>query len=98
MKFVAEKTNTNKICVTLGAHGALLLLDNKWYDHDGYAVEVVNTVGAGDSFLASLIHGLLNNHDPKEAMDFACAIGSLVAKSEGANPEIREKDIRAIKK
>ena len=99
MKFVAEKTNTNKICVTKGAQGAVLLLDNKWYDdHDGYQVEVVNTVGAGDSFLASLIHGLLNNHDPKEALDFACAIGSLVAKSEGANPEIREKDIRTIKK
>lgn len=93
MKFIAEQTNTETICVTKGRHGAILLYKDTYYYNSGYQIEVVDTVGAGDSFLATLISKLINGDDPQEAINFACAIGALVAGSEGANPEIKTEDI-----
>lgn len=93
IKFIAEKTNTDTICVTLGAHGAILYYKNKFYRNSGFKVHVVDTVGSGDSFLASLIIKLLSGNDPQHAIDFASAIGAIVAQSEGANPVILQSEI-----
>lgn len=93
LKFVAEKTNTKHVCVTKGEHGAVLLYNDKLYYNSGYLINVVDTVGAGDSFLGSLISQLLNGEEPQKAIDFACAVGALVAQSEGANPKISAKTI-----
>jgi fructokinase len=93
IKFIAEKTNTNTVCVTLGSHGAVLYYKNKFYHNSGFKVNVVDTVGSGDSFLASLIIMLLNGKDPQYAINFASAIGSIVAQSEGANPVISQFEI-----
>ncbi|MGO4772325.1 carbohydrate kinase family protein [Flavobacterium sp. W22_SRS_FK3] len=86
--FISSRTNTKSICVTKGKDGALLLLEGKLYKNEGYAVQVTDTVGAGDSFLASLITWLLTGKSPQMAINFACAVGALVAASSGANPEI----------
>ncbi|MFB9056738.1 carbohydrate kinase [Mariniflexile ostreae] len=93
IKFIAEHTNTKTICVTKGRHGAILYCNDTYYYNSGYQIEVVDTVGAGDSFLASLINMLLKDGKPQDALDFACAIGALVAGSEGANPKINKDDI-----
>lgn len=93
IKFIANKTNTSNICVTLGGDGAILFMDNAFYKSSGYPVEVKDTVGAGDSFLASLINEILNNKNPQDALEFACAVGAMVAASHGANPKLSKKDI-----
>lgn len=94
IKFIAEKTNTAQICVTKGAFGAVLFCNGKFYYNSGYFVNVVDTVGAGDSFLATLIIRLLRGKSPQKSLNYACAIGALVAASEGANPKISEKEIK----
>jgi fructokinase len=88
LHFISEKTNTKTICVTKGRHGAVLLKDGVRYYNSGFKVKVKDTVGAGDSFLASLIAGLLKEEESQNTLDFACAVGALVAGKEGANPEI----------
>ena len=93
IRYIAEKTNTKRICVTKGHHGAVLLYDDKFYYNSGYLIKVLDTVGAGDSFLGSLISQLLNKVNPQEAIEFACAVGALVAQSEGANPILLRSDI-----
>jgi fructokinase len=93
IKFIAEKTNTKHVCVTKGAFGAVLYYNDKFYYNSGYFIKVVDTVGAGDSFLASLIVRLLRGKSPQKALNYACAIGALVAGQEGANPKISEKAI-----
>lgn len=98
MQFIAQATKTEMICVTRGGDGAILYENNQFYDHPGYRVNVVNTVGAGDSFLATLIHGLLHGDDPYEAIDLACIVGALVTQSEGANPELSMEEIRSFPK
>jgi len=96
IKFIAEYTNTQTICVTKGRHGAILYYNDTYYYNSGYQIEVVDTVGAGDSFLATLISKLLKGDNPQEAIDFACAIGALVAGSEGANPKFSTEDINTF--
>jgi fructokinase len=86
--FVAEKTKTETICVTKGAYGAVLYHQNNFYYNSGYRVKVLDTVGSGDSFLASVVYKLFTVEDPQAALDFGCAVGALVANSEGANPII----------
>ena len=85
IQFISEKTATPTICVTLGANGSSLYKNKQFYYNNGYKVKVQDTVGAGDSFLASLIFKLLTNENPQEAIDFASAVGALVASKKGAN-------------
>ena len=96
IRFISEKTNTKHICVTKGHHGAVLLHDDTFYYNSGYLIKVIDTVGAGDSFLGALISQLLNKVNPQEAIDFACAVGAMVAQSEGANPVLLHSDIDAF--
>ena len=96
LQFISEKTNTKTICVTKGRHGAVLLINDKLYYNSGFLIKVVDTVGAGDSFLASLVSKLLNNENPQIAINFACAVGALVAQSEGANPILEESTIESF--
>lgn len=94
--FIAEKTKVTAMCVTKGKHGALLMWEGQLYENGGYPVEVADTVGAGDSFLAALITSLLTGKGPQTAIDFACAVGALVAEAPGANPEISNSKIENL--
>lgn len=96
IRYISQKTNTKHICVTKGHHGAVLLYNDTFYYNSGYLIKVLDTVGAGDSFLGSLISQLINNVNPQEAIDFACAVGALVAQSEGANPILSLSDINGF--
>ena len=96
IRFISKKTNTKHICVTKGHHGAVLLYEDKFYYNSGYLIKVIDTVGAGDSFLGALISQLLHKVNPQEAINFACAVGALVAASEGANPKISNIDIKKM--
>jgi fructokinase len=89
--FIAEKTNTKHICVTKGSHGAVLYSNNQMYYNSGYKVKVADTVGSGDSFLAGLLYRLFTGNSPQNAIDFACALGALVAKNtNGRNRNVYE--------
>lgn len=96
MQFIAEKTNTQHICVTKGSHGAVLFYNDQLFYNSGYKITVADTVGAGDSFLAGLLSKLLAGIAPQEAINFACALGALVAQEEGANPKISKESIKAF--
>lgn len=96
VKFIAEQTSTRHICVTKGKHGAMLFYNDELFYNKGYSIAVKDTVGAGDSFLGALVSQLLNETAPQKAIDFACAVGALVAQNEGANPNISTSDISAF--
>ncbi|MGI9526762.1 MAG: carbohydrate kinase family protein [Weeksellaceae bacterium] len=96
IKYIAEKTNSNEVCVTKGRHGAVYLKDGIFHYHSGFKVRVVDTVGSGDSFLASLLYQLLNEVNPEEALEFACAMGALVASQKGATTPIDCQTVEAF--
>jgi fructokinase len=84
----AAQVGCKRLCVTAGARGAGLLDVGKWYWVDGRSVVVKDTVGAGDSFLAALIHGLVGptSRPPDAILTRACRLGEFVASSDGATP------------
>lgn len=90
---LAAITNTDHICVTLGANGAILYTNSEFYRSKGYKVIVKDTVGAGDSFLASLIHQMVLKVDSQKSLEVSCAIGSLVASKNGATAKVTNEEI-----
>ena len=57
-------------------------------------IVILDTVGSGDSFLATLLEGMLTNRNLKHTLKRACAMGALVAGSAGANANISEATLR----
>lgn len=96
IKALGQSINAAYICVTRGSHGALLLDGDKLYSHPGFPAKVVDTVGAGDSFLAGLLHILFRESDAQKALAYGCALGSLVASQKGANSEIPEQQLNDL--
>ena len=93
LAFIAQQTNTDYLCVTKGSHGALLTIKGENFYNSGYLISVIDTVGAGDSFLGSLIYQLCSNNDAQYAVDFACAVGAMVAENPGATPTLTHQQI-----
>ncbi len=93
---IAKRFNISTICVTRGEKGAILFTNGEFHEHAGFEVEVTDTIGSGDSFLAALLTGLLAKNDPNDSLDFACATGSLVATYQGATPFVSAFDVQSF--
>jgi fructokinase len=83
---LAETFACPAVCVTRGSEGAALWHDGKWTEHPGFKVEVRDTVGAGDAFLAVLLSGLLAGESDTALLQHANLIGAYVATQFGAVP------------
>jgi fructokinase len=77
--------------VTRGSGGAILWRESSWTAHPGYNVEVKDTVGAGDAFLAALLNALLDGLDDETALNQASRLGAYVATRSGATPAYEAK-------
>lgn len=75
------------ICVTMGSKGALIYQRGLITSHQGYPVQVIDTIGAGDAFLSGFIKTYLDDKKPSEILDFACKLGSFVATQKGGTPK-----------
>ena len=83
---LAARFGLETVCITRGAAGAALWKNGAWWEHAGYTVTVKDTVGAGDAFLAGLLHKLLAGEDEEAVLAFACRLGAFVATRSGATP------------
>jgi len=90
------KYHPKTICVTRGENGAIIWHDHEYYEHPGFKVDVVDTVGAGDAFLATFIAGILAKQPMQQLLEQACAIGAFVTSKRGANPVYNWDEIDAI--
>ncbi len=93
---ILGKYNIDKVVVTKGADGAILFCNDVLYSYPGIKITVADTVGSGDSFLAALLHGFINNKKPEQALQFACAVGALVATYSGACPDYDPEEINQL--
>lgn len=96
VKSVIDKFSISNIVVTMGGDGALLYLDGTEYRHKGYRVEVVDTVGSGDAFLAGFLSKLLDNVSAVDALDYASGLGAFIATQRGACPSYDIMDIENL--
>ena len=96
VKWFVSKYNVQMVCVTKGEKGALLYNEGEFYEHSGFKVNAVDTVGAGDAFLAGIVAALLQKTQPQDALAFACATGAFVASKAGATLKCDMNEIKRI--
>jgi fructokinase len=76
------------VCITRGNRGSLLVSRSEAAEHPGFAVDVVDTIGAGDAFTATLAYHYLS-HAPLTVINRAANLmGATVAGHAGATPAI----------
>lgn len=83
-----NKTFGKGIIITLGAKGALAIIDGKEYSALAPKIEAVDTVGAGDTFCGAFAVALSEGKQIEEALRFACTAGALACLKPGAQPAI----------
>lgn len=83
------ETGAGGVVVTRGAAGAAVLVEGGYFDAEGVPVAVKDTVGAGDAFMAQLVHGWIAGQgrpDWEMLLAEAVKLGSWVASCDGAQP------------
>ena len=76
------------IAVTRGGHGSWLHAQGRSSEHKGFAAQVADTVGAGDSFAAAIALGMLHGRTLDEINEFANRLASFVCSQNGATPRL----------
>jgi len=85
---LARRFDQRVVALTRGPLGSLLYQDGRWSDCRPRGVEVVDTVGAGDSFTAALVVGLLRKIELDEINLLANKIAGYVCSRPGATPPL----------
>lgn len=95
LKQLAQLFDLRLIAYTQGGDGATLIGGDQVCHVGGVETTVVDTVGAGDSFTATLVWEMLQGHDLETANIAACKVAAFVCSQIGATPKIPD-DIYAI--
>ncbi len=83
-----RRLGATTVVLKLGAAGCLVATSTEMIDVPGFTVPVVDTVGAGDSFAAAFIAGILRGGSLRASATLANAMGALVATQRGAGTRI----------
>jgi sugar/nucleoside kinase (ribokinase family) len=75
-----------------GASGCLVATAEELVEHPGFAVDVLDTVGAGDAFAAAFIAGWLRGGSLRDCAALANAMGALATTRRGAGTRIPGRD------
>ncbi len=85
---LARATNTTRLCVTRGAPGAVFWDKGRVVSAAAPPVQVRDTIGAGDAFMAGLVVGLTRKWETARVLEAACRLGAYVAGQDGAAPAL----------
>jgi len=95
-KKIIHEYNLELLCLTKGDRGSLIINKSNHFIHEGYKVEIADTVGAGDAFTAAMIVQYLKGKTLKEISNTANKLGSWVSSKNGATPVLNEKILKNI--
>ncbi len=82
---IVAKGQARFVAVTMGERGAMLASDKGILQLPALPIEAKSAVGAGDSFMAGMIHALARGLEPEEAFRFGMAAGSAAVLTPGTN-------------
>lgn len=83
-----NQLNLKLLALTKGSEGSVLYTPNEISSYPTPKVTVVDTIGAGDSFTAAMVMGLLNEKPLKQIHNEAIEHAAKVCASKGATPKI----------
>ena len=73
-----------RVVVTLGGDGAMLLANGEVTHMNSPSVDVVDTTGAGDTFVGYFLAGVTEGMNDHDALQRACLAGSIAVTRQGA--------------
>lgn len=88
LETLASHFGLQVVALTLGAAGSRLFRAGRWTAEPGREVVVRDAVGAGDSFTAVLVLGLLRNWESRQLLTVATEVAAFVCTQAGATPEL----------
>ncbi|MFN7115595.1 MAG: carbohydrate kinase family protein [Saprospiraceae bacterium] len=91
-----EQYNIDAVLVTLGKAGAQLTQAGETFTQSGFPIKVQDTIGSGDAFLAGFLSQWLQQRAPQTCLQFACAMGALIATHRGALPTVTINDVEKM--
>ena len=94
LKAINKDFNIDYIFLTLGASGASVLYNNEYIFNPSNKVNVVDTVGAGDSFCAALSYAILRGLDINNVLKFASNVSEEMVQVKGGTARY---DIEMVK-
>lgn len=86
MRALKDQYGLELVIVTRGDKGAAALTQQGYYEHEGFQVEVEDTIGSGDAFLATFLTNYLRQEQIPKTLEKACLTGAYVATQRGATP------------
>ena len=89
MKLI-ELFNLRLVAYARGSEGSILVTRDQVVEHPGCKPNVVDTVGAGDSYTATLCMGLLSGFPIQEIIHHASRVSAFVCEQSGATPVLPE--------
>jgi len=87
VKAISKKYHIKTVVVTMGGEGAMLYMYERFYYHPGFRVQVADTIGSGDAFLAGFLSSLIHGRTAEQCLAYANATGALIATRSGACPD-----------
>ena len=107
---LAVITNAELLIVTRGAQGSSVFHGKKWHELPSHPVEKLSdTVGAGDTFMASILAWLIKNeklnrlallelNEKTDLLHYAGKAAALNCKKQGCNPPWENELLKYMKK
>jgi fructokinase len=96
LSHLAKAYDLSMIALTRGAGGSCLYAGGSEHGFSASAVEVVDTVGAGDAFAAAVAVGLLRGMPPEAINAGANRLAGYVCSQAGATPAIDESLVELV--
>jgi fructokinase len=93
IEFLFERFNFQEVIITKGGKGATYYTRAISYDYPAYTVDVQDTVGSGDSFLAAFLAMKLSDEPLEEILNYAVAMGAFITSKSGACPPYNKFDL-----
>lgn len=87
VKYIQEKFQISEVIVTKGEFGASYYKDDDFYQAWGVGIDVSDTIGSGDSFLAAFIASHYQKNDPQKIIKNAVSMGAFIATKKGGCPD-----------
>jgi fructokinase len=93
ISLLLTKFNIAEALITKGSNGATYYTPAYRYDYPAYSINVADTIGSGDAFLAAFLSMKLKDEPIDVALDYAVAVGAFVTSQSGACPKYSTYDI-----
>ncbi|UTX49368.1 carbohydrate kinase [Chryseobacterium sp. MA9] len=89
--------NLNEIVLTKGSKGARYFVGNTAYNFPAVHIEIADTVGSGDSFLAGFLSKRIQGRSPEKIMKQATSLGAFITSKSGACPDYSYEEFREFR-